>query len=665
MLNRTAALLLAGAVALFGGASAEAKPSAKKRTKRTTVAMADKPKKQDTPTTIVVTDVSTTIAEEIRKADARPSTAPSPSGEKVVVVTISGTLQERGSAVSLFGEQTRSLKSYLELFRKAREDRNVKTVVIRFATADMGLATAQELQQGIEELKSRGKKTIALLESDSQSLYLAATACDEIVMPPSGDIALHGVKADMYYLKNLLDKVGVRVEVVHMGQYKSYGETFTHDQPTTPTRENMTEIVDDTYWLIVDRIASSRNLTREQVENIINRGPLCASEAVEARLVDRVAYADDVLAELKKKNRTSVVQASDYMKPDSSGSSGDLSLFSLISIMSRQQSGSRDSASSKYPQVAVVYAVGPIEMGSNDGMGFSSEEVIASEDFIETLEEVRSDKKIKAVILRVNSPGGSAFASDLIWKKIEELKKEKPVIATMGDVAASGGYYIAMGANKIIAQEGTITGSIGVVGGKPNLAGLYEKLGINKETISRGDYADIYSETSEFSSRERETVERMMKRTYDEFVGKAAEGRRMPKERLYEVAEGRIWSGSRAKNVGLVDEIGGMNKAIAEVKKALGMKQDEKVALVAYPKEMGLIDFLQKAMGTSTSARASLPVPAALAGAAGGGEAASLAALWSTLPGGLRQALSNAAAIGRMFQREQVLAVMPALPQLR
>lgn len=659
MLNRIAAFAVAALVAVSGIASAEAKPSAKANSSTTT---AGKVMKKDTPTTVVISDASSTISDEIKSADAKPSDAPSPAGDKVLVVSISGSMQERGTTMVFFGEQTRSLKDYLDLLRKAREDKNVTTVVIRFTGADMGMATAQELRQAIEELKNKGKKTIAIVENDSQVAYLVATVCDEVVIPPSGDIAIHGVKADMYYLKNLLDKVGVSADIVHMGQYKSYGETFTHDRATTPARENMTEMVDDAYAQVVDQIAASRKLSVEQVEALINRGPIGATGAIEAKLVDRIDYMDDVLTDLKKSG-ASIVQACDYNKSGTDSSSlSDLSLFSLISMMSKQQSGSKDSSTSKYPQVAVLYAVGPIELGSNDSVGFSSEEVIASEDFIKTLEEIRADKKVKAVILRINSPGGSAFASDLIWKKIEELKKEKPVIASMGDVAASGGYYIAMGANKIIAQEGTITGSIGVVGGKPNLSGLYEKLGVNKETISRGAYAGLYSETSDFTAPERESVERMMQRTYDEFVGKAAEGRRMSRERLHEVAQGKVWTGARAKKVGLVDDLGGMGKAIVEAKKSLGMKADEKVALVAYPKETSLMDIFQKAMGSNTSARINLP---AFAASGGSMEAGSIAALWTSLPKGLRQALTNAAAVGRMLQREQVLAVMPTMPQLR
>jgi len=308
---------------------------------------------------------------------------------------------------------------------------------------------------------------------------------------------------------------------------------------------------------------------------------------------------------------------------------------------------------SKYPKVAVLYAVGPIVLGGSESGGLSNDEQIASNEIIASLDEIKKDSKIKAVILRVNSPGGSAFASDLIWRKMEELKREKPVIATMSDVAASGGYYISMGATKIIAEPGTLTGSIGVVGGKPNLSGLYEKAGVRKTTIAKGDYAQLYSETSSFNDKERAVIERMMKRTYDDFVTKAAVGRKSTYDKVHEVAQGRVWTGVRAKEVGLVDELGGMGKAISETKSLLGLKNDDRISLVSYPKELSLFDYLQKAMGSGATAR--VQTQSLLS---------SLVSGWDLFPVGLRNALTTALTVSTMFKHEQVLAVMPALPQI-
>lgn len=605
--------------------------------------------KSDKKTAAKSGDNNTSLTELIKSSDSKTRTA---NGKKVLVLSIMGSIEERAQEMVLFGTQPESLKRYVDTLRMARLDDEIKGVVLRMGPNNMGMATAQELREAIAELRKRGKHVTAMLEDDSQSSYLVAAAADEVVMPPSGDIMLHGVSADSYFLKNLLEKVGVTVQIIHIGEYKSYGETFTHDDFTTPARQNMGEIVDGVFDQVKGMLAESRKLTPEKADEAINAGPIGATRAKEIGLVDKIAYADEVLEELEKKS-LEIVESSDYKSATkSSGSGSDLSLLSLLSMMS----SSDDTAESggDYPRVAVLYAVGAISLGINGGSGFGSSTEIASEDFISELDKLKDDDKIKAVILRVNSPGGSAFASDLIWKKIEELKKKKPVIASMGDVAASGGYYIAMGATRIVAQPGTVTGSIGVVGGKPNLKGLYEKVGVNKTTISKGRYAGLFSETSDFSPTEREAIESMMKRTYDEFVTKAARGRNRSYEQLHEVAQGRVWTGEKAKEVGLVDTLGGLDKAILETKSLIGLKADDKVRLVAYPREKSLVDILQKAFGSSSS---TVTI----------NEQMGIDKLVGSLPlpDGLANVLKQAVGISKMFNREKVLTVMPYTVQLR
>jgi protease-4 len=595
-------------------------------------------------------DDKTSLSELIKSSDSKTKTA---DGKKVLSLSVMGNIEERAQEMVLFGEQPESLKRYIDTMRRVRLDDEMQGIVIRMGPNNMGMATAQELREAITELQARNKKVTAILEDDSQSSYLVAAAADEVVMPPSADIMLHGVSANSYFLKNLLQKVGVKVEIIHIGQYKSYGETFTHDDFTTPARQNMDEIVNGVYDQVKGMVAESRKLTPEQAEQVMNAGPVNAAKAKEMGLVDRVAYADEVLESLENDN-LEIVDSSDYKtSTKSSSSSSDISLLSLLSMMSSSEE-SGESGSSDHPRVAVLYAVGAITLGSNGGSGLGADTEIASEDFIEELEKLKEDDKIKAVILRVNSPGGSAFASDLIWKKIEELKKKKPVVASMGDVAASGGYYISMGATRIVAQPGTVTGSIGVVGGKPNLKGLYEKVGVTKTTISKGRYAGLFSETSDFSPEEHQAIEGMMKRTYDEFVTKAATGRNRSYDQLHEVAQGRVWTGAKAKEVGLVDELGGLDKAIVETKGLIGLKADDKVRLIAYPKEKSLVDILQKAFGTSTS---TVKVDNTM------GLDVLLGSL--PLPEGLASVMKQAVTITNMFQQEKVLAIMPFTLELR
>lgn len=599
-------------------------------------------------------DTPSSVSEIIASSDSKTKAM---KGKKAVVISIAGTIKERAQEMSLFSAQPESLKRYVDTMRRARLDSNVDTVVLRFGPNSMGIATAQELREAIQELREANKKVIAILEDDSQASYIVATAASEIVMPSSGDVMLHGVSADSYFLKNLLAKVGVKVQIIHVGQYKSYGETFTQDEFTTPARQNMTEIVDGVYGQLKQMIADGRKLSPEKAEEAMNAGPVGAADALKLGLIDKIAYADEVIDGLEKKD-FEIVEADDYKGSSSSSKSdsdSELSLFNLLSLVSK--SSDSDDKNSDYPRVAVLYALGGITLGSSDS-GLGSESEIASEDFIDELDKLKEDDKIKAVILRVNSPGGSAFASDLIWKKMEELKAVKPVVASMGDVAASGGYYISMGASKIIAQPGTLTGSIGVVGGKPNVEALYEKLGVNKTTISRGKYAGMFSETKDFTPQEQQAVEGMMKRTYAEFVNKAAEGRGKSYDDVHEVAQGRVWTGQAAKEVGLVDELGGMDKAIVETKALIGLKPDEKVRLIAYPKEKSIVDILQKALGTSSST---------VRVGGGAGASAMLDAMLGTLPApaGLKSVVNQALSVGKMFQRESVLTVMPIMIDLR
>lgn len=597
-------------------------------------------------------DSKTTLSELIKSSDSKTKFK---SADKVLVLPIKGNIQERGQELALFGSQPESLKQYVDLLRKARLDDEIHTVVLRLGPNSMGMATVQELREAISELQNRKKRVTAILEDDSQSSYLVAAAADEIVMPPSGDLMLHGVSADSYFLKELLAKVGVKVQILHVGQYKSYGETFTQDEFTTPARRNMNEIVDSVYGQVQQMIADGRKMTAEQADVIINGGPVGAEDAKAAGLIDRVAYGDDVLEELKK-SKLSVVKSDDYKSNSSSSSSSDssdISLLGLISMLSKSDSSS--DSSGNYPQVAVLYAVGGITLGSSSGSGLGVDTEIASDDFIQELEKLKNNDKIRAVILRVNSPGGSAFASDLIWKKVEELKTKKPVVASMSDVAASGGYYISMGANKIVAHPGTLTGSIGVVGGKPNLADLYKKIGVNKSNISRGKYAAMFSETRDFNDQETSAVQNIMQRTYEEFVTKAAEGRKRTFDQLHEVAQGRAWTGEAAKEAGLVDVLGGLDTAIVETKALIGLKATDKVRLISYPKEKTLVDIIQKALGTSSSTvRVGLSAWAT--------EAALQAA---PVPAGLKAVLTQAALIGKMLERESVLTVMPVLLDVR
>jgi protease-4 len=582
-----------------------AKPQQVESVARTTETTAAQPAAVPAVTTASKAQASSSlrrIADELARADTK-TTKPAPA--LVLTIPVGGELAERGGGLPFFGQRRRSLKEILELMVKVRDDAAVSTVVLELSAFSVGTATVQEIRQAVQDLRSAGKSVVAVMNDDSQSAYLLAVACEQIIMPPSNALLLIGAKAESYFFKRLLEKLGARAEVIHMGQYKAYGEMFTEDDFTTPAKENLRAVVDDAYRQLADAIAAGRRLTTATVESLIDRGPMTAAEALQAKLVDRLAYRDELLDEFRQKG-AKVLGQDDYAS-DKRTASGDSNLLALLSALSK---GSAAPKESKYPAVAVVYAVGPIVPGSSGTMDLSNAEEIAADDYLKILDEIEKDASIKGVILRVNSPGGSAFASDVLFRRIVELSKKKPVIASMGDVAASGGYYIAMAAQKIVANPMTVTGSIGVVGGKIDLAGTYAKLGINKTTIARGRFANLFSETGGFSPDERALMEKLMRQTYDEFVSKAAEQRKMTTAALERLAQGRVYTGLQAQEVHLVDALGGFGRAVQEMKRSLGLRPDDKISLVAYPKELTLLDILQKAVGANAQLARGTALPA-------------------------------------------------------
>ena len=626
------------------GAQRERKPaaSARQRTasaktdaasKTETGSKADDDAKADTSAKTESTTISKLVAESDTKAAA-------PADKVALLVHLTGTMRERGATFSVLSTKSDSLKDCLDTLRRARQDPAVKTVVLHISALEVGLATAQEIRDAVAELRASSRRVIAILDDDSQPSYLIAASAEEIVMPPSGDLMLLGAKIDAYFLKPLLSKLGVKADILAMGKYKSAGEALNEDDFTSASRENMEEIVGDVFGILVQTVADSRKLSRPQVEALVDKGMLSATEAREAKLVDRVAYSDDVLRDLKTQGMR-LEESAKYFKDARAGEEGGL--LGLLSAISARGSDSK-AHKSKLPQVAVLYAVGPITLGES-GSVLGNDEEVSSEDFIETLADIQNDDKIKAVILRINSPGGSAFASDLIWQKLGEVRRRKPVIASMGDTAASGGYYIAMGATRVVAHSGTLTGSIGVVGGKLDLSGGLKKIGLNKSTVAKGKFAELFSETGGFTAPQRELVLRTMKRTYDDFVAKAAEGRRKPVADIEKVAQGRVWMGGRAKDAGLVDELGGFPVAIREAKLLIGLTADDKIELVPYPKELSMVELLQKLMGSNAQVRV---LPAMMEGLG--------------LPMALAPVVEHAAAVSRMLGREHVLAVMPFVP---
>lgn len=532
-------------------------------------------------TLVILTRLVSTAAaaDDPSKAEAKKT--------KVAVISVKGSLPENAGQVGLFAEIEQNLSQLLGRLDRAAKDKEISAVLLEVRGPDLGRGKMAELRAGIKHLREAKKLVVADVESGSSVDYLVACACDAILMPESGDLILPGVRAEVTHYKGLLDKLGIQADMMQMGDYKGAAEPYTRTEMSPEFRKQLEAVIDDVYNQFVETIAADRKLDAVKVRELVDLGLIGAAEAKQAGLIDRVLYRDEIDGFLKEKlSVTELSRVEDYGKKkideDFSGMTG---FFKLFELMMGVEPTKRSSSAKK---VAVVYASGMIMPGKSTS-GLLSES-LGSDTVIKALETASKDKTVVAIVLRVDSPGGSALASDLIWRTISRCGK--PVVASMGDVAASGGYYISMGCDKIFAEPGTLTGSIGVVGGKLATGGLFEKLGIHTDVISRGKNSGIMTTESPFTESERGAWKKMMEETYKQFVSKASAGRKMSVEQLGQLAGGRIWTGRQAKENKLVDEVGTLQDAIQEAKKMAGVAVDEKTELLLLPEPRNLFDDL-------------------------------------------------------------------------
>lgn len=550
------------------------------------------------------TGKSAASKEEVSKKDeSAAGQEAEPVEAKVVRFTLRGEYPEGPTPPGLFGELRSSLSKIVRRLDAAAEDDEVAAVWLRIETPVLGRGKINELRQVIGRIREADKPVYAELTVAGPGHYLLAAACDEILMAPSGTLMLPGVRAEVAFYRGLLDKLGIQMQLVQMGKYKGASEPFTRSSMSEPVRESMTAIVDDHYDALLQTVAADRGLDRGQVEKLVDRGFFTAQAAREAGLVDELLYRDEVHEKLRKRLEADELNVvDDYKKrkvdTDFSGLGGFMKLMQLAF------GGKPAEAVGKQRKIAIVYAVGPIMLGKADSTLWG-QRTVDSVTLVKALKQARDDSNVVAVVLRVDSPGGSAMASDLIWR--QTVKMEKPLVASMGDVAASGGYYISMGADQILAEPGTLTGSIGVVGGKAVLNGLFDKIGVNVEVISRGKNSGILSSTEAFSDGEREVYASLLQETYQQFVDKAAKGRGMQGQELEKLAQGRVYTGRMAAENGLVDRLGTLRDAVQAAKKAAGLKEDEEVELMILPRPKTVFERLFGDPSAATGVKALLP----------------------------------------------------------
>eukprot|EP00913_Durusdinium_trenchii_P028494 g26722.t1 len=527
---------------------------------------------------IVVTTgaISVESAADDKSQKAAKKAAP----EKVTwaQIKISGSYPDGPQSPSLFGPLTESLSDGIGRLDKAAGDNRITGVLLKISGPSLGRAKQSEFRQAIGRLRAKGKRVVAYMDSADTSGYLVATACDEIVMPEPAVLTVLGVRAEISFYKNLFDKLEIKPQMLRVGEFKSAAEPYSRTSMSEPFRREMNEILDDYYRQLVGNIAKSRKLDAKKVRAAIDSGPHTAAAAKKLGLIDRIAYADEVSKILSGGKNVTVSMIGDYGKKkidnDFSGITG------LVKMMNMLMGAESQGRASQRPKIAVIHATGMITTGSSSSSMFGGQ-TMGSSTIVNAVNKAAKDKTVKVIVLRVDSPGGSALASDLMWRALQ--KAGKPVVVSMGDVAASGGYYISMGADIIFAEPGTLTGSIGVVGGKVALRGLYNKVGITTTVLSRGKNAGALSMTDGFTDSERAAMQGMMNAIYKQFTTKAAKGRKMKYAKLEKLARGRVYTGAMAVKIGLVDKLGTLHDALAHARKIGGFKPGEKVEKLILP----------------------------------------------------------------------------------
>jgi protease-4 len=524
----------------------------------------------------------------------------------VAHIKLSGEFEDAPpNADPLFGSLTETFKAKLDRIKKAKNDAAVKGLYLQIDGAAVGWSQLDELSKAIADFRASGKKVFAYVEEGDLKDYLLGLAADEVCVPESGWLMLTGLQAEVMFYKDLFEKIGVHADMLQMGDAKTAAEPYTRTHLSDASRKQLQGVLDDHFdYGIVERIVKARpahKFTAEQVQQLIDRGPYTAKAAAEAGLIDRVAYADVFQASFQAALKVDKVDLSKNYGQEKHDEFDFSSPFAILKLLAPPKP-----LSSIRPKVAVIYASGAIVTGKG-GSSFIGSSSCGSTTMIEAIRQAEEDKTVKAIVLRVDSPGGSALASDLIWNELTRSKK--PIIASMSDVAASGGYYISMAAQKIFAEPGTLTGSIGVLGGKLALGGVYGKVGLTTDVLSRGANAGIFSSSSKFSPSEREAMLTLMHDVYDQFLDKAILGRKkagkeITKEALTKIAGGRVWTGRQALANGLVDELGSLDDAIKAAAK-LGNLSGREPELLILPKHKSFLDTLLE-KGSDASERASL-----------------------------------------------------------
>jgi protease-4 len=519
----------------------------------------------------------------------------------VVLFDIDGAVDEKGARGGFGAGQNASLRKLLLDLRDHCEDDDVDAIVLRINDFSASGSALQELCEAL--IKAREKKSVhAFVTGGSKGEMILASACDSVTIPPSHTAWLNGVAVDAMFFERLLGKLGIEMQVLQIGKYKSAMEAFSRQSFSEPARESYQALIDTMFEEMVEELAEGRGFSTWQAERILSSPPMEAEESLKADLVDRVLDEPEFYEWLRDEELGGrEITWDTHEEEEDKPFEGD----NPFQIWARLMGGSEDKKV-KENSIAIVYLTGGIVDGPIDEAAYE-DDFISAYPIVDLLEEVREEENVVAVVLRVDSGGGSAYASDRIWSAVERLKAEKPVVASMGNVAASGGYYVSMGADYIFANPMTITGSIGVIGGKPNMSALYDNIGLDVDTVERGRAMRLFDVSKPWNREEAEFMEKFMLSTYHDFIAKAAQGRGMEVEDIHEVGQGRVWSGRDALEIGLIDELGGLLASVDKAKELAGLETDERYPLEIYPRELTFAEVLERAFGGLNSGGANAP----------------------------------------------------------
>jgi protease-4 len=476
-------------------------------------------------------------------------------------------------------------------FEQARKDKSLRGVVVKLDHMEAGWGKAEELRRQMLKCREAGKEIVCFLQSGGNLEYYVASAADRIVMRPSSSLMLLGLRAEVMFLKNLFDKIGVEAEMIQVGKYKGAAEPMTRVTSSDPFQEVLNALLDDMYGRLVENIAAGREMSVEDVKRLVDQGPYTGRRAREVQLVDSLMFYDEALRQIQEREEGPFELVREYGKDEQLEpplGAGPKELMKMIFGMGQKI---QDDGFPSGPTIAILYAVGPIVREDPDQI-LVGESVINAHRMVRYIGKLRDRDNVRAIVVRIDSSGGSAEASDMIWRALRRADEEKPVVASISDVGASGGYYIATGARHIYADNGSLTGSIGVVGGKLVLSGLFEKIGVTVDVFQRGRNSGLFSSVETFSKSQRETFRGLLEETYRIFLQRIMASRKLSTEQLERWAQGRPLTGNQALEGHLIDEVGGLEAALKKARQEAGIPPETDIAIVRVPKAENLLKVL-------------------------------------------------------------------------